>query len=157
MLATAGRFTLTRFASNGKGVIATGRTQQFRSVMTVPRLDESVEVMQKEAIEQIRTRIAKQKAIEAGTHISHAEEEAEMWKWIKITFAVAIPICVLSVFKDTFLIEHPHRKHEPEPDYMRIRNKPFPWECDDCELFNNECWAKCRAEKAAEAAAAEAE
>lgn len=114
----------------------------------MPKLG-SEEAMKKEALEQIKARIAKQKDIEKGMHVNHADEVAEMWKWIKISILVATPICVLSVVKDLTLVEHPHRKHGPEPDYMRIRNKEFPWECSDCELFNSECWKKCRAEKAA--------
>jgi len=107
--------------------------------------------MKKEAIEHLKARISKQKEIEKGNHISHADELAEMTKWIKITVLIAVPVCVLSVAKDLFLIDHPHRKTGPEPDYMRIRKTEFPWECEDCELFNGECWKKCREEKAAEA------
>lgn len=105
--------------------------------------------MKKEAVAQLKARIAKQKEIETGNHISHAEEVAEMWKWVKLSIFVATPICVLSVLKDLTLVEHAHRKEGPEPDYMRIRNKEFPWECEDCELFNSACWKKCREEKAA--------
>ena len=105
------------------------------------------EEMKKEAIEQIKARIARQKEILDGTHISHTEEVHEMWKWIKISIMVATPICILSFLKDQVLA-HPHRLEGPEPDYMKIRTKAFPWECDDCELFNSECWKKCRAEKA---------
>ena len=32
--------------------------------------------------------------------------------------------------------------------YLRIRAKPFPWECD-CGPFEGECWDKCKAAKAA--------
>ena len=103
--------------------------------------------MQKEALAQLRARIAKQKEIEAGTHVSHAEEVSEMWKWIKLSILVGFPVCVLSVAKDLLLVDHPHRKHGPLPDYMRIRNKEFPWECEDCEIFDLDCWKKCRAEK----------
>lgn len=75
---------------------------------------------------------------------------AEMNKWIKISVIVAAPVCVLTMVKDLLFVEHAHRKEGPEPDYMRIRNKEFPWECEDCELFNSECWKKCREERAAE-------
>jgi cytochrome c oxidase subunit 6a len=103
--------------------------------------------MKRDAIEQIKARIARQKEIVEGTHRPHAEEVEEMYKWIKISIMVATPICVLSFLKDQ-LLAHPHRLEAPEPDYMKIRTKAFPWECDDCELFNTECWNKCRAEKA---------
>lgn len=107
--------------------------------------------MKKEALAQLKARIAKQKDIEAGNHISHAEEVAEMWKWVKLSIFVATPVCVLSVVKDLTLVDHQHRPAGPEPDFMRIRNKEFPWECSDCELFESECWKKCREEKANEA------
>eukprot|EP00559_Dactyliosolen_fragilissimus_P004714 CAMPEP_0184862212 /NCGR_PEP_ID=MMETSP0580-20130426/6702_1 /TAXON_ID=1118495 /ORGANISM="Dactyliosolen fragilissimus" /LENGTH=104 /DNA_ID=CAMNT_0027359969 /DNA_START=531 /DNA_END=845 /DNA_ORIENTATION=+ len=104
--------------------------------------------MQKEVVAQLRARIALQKEIESGNH-SHAEELNEMWKWVKISIMVAAPVCVLTVAKDIVLGEHAHRKEGPLPDYMNIRNKPFPWECEDCALFDQKCWDKCRAEKAA--------
>jgi hypothetical protein len=31
--------------------------------------------------------------------------------------------------------------------YMRIRAKPFPWSekaCNDCGLFEMDCWDECR-------------
>jgi len=108
--------------------------------------------MKKESVEILKARIAKQKEIESGKHVSHEEEVSEMFKWIKISFIVALPVCVLSVAKDVFLVEHPHRRPGPEPDYMRIRKKEFPWECEDCELFEGACWKKCREERAAAAA-----
>eukprot|EP00552_Chaetoceros_brevis_P001262 CAMPEP_0197736740 /NCGR_PEP_ID=MMETSP1435-20131217/3690_1 /TAXON_ID=426625 /ORGANISM="Chaetoceros brevis, Strain CCMP164" /LENGTH=126 /DNA_ID=CAMNT_0043324975 /DNA_START=3 /DNA_END=383 /DNA_ORIENTATION=+ len=122
---------------------------QRRSAQTVPRFG-SEEQMKKEAIEHLKARIAKQKEIEKGNHISHSEEVNEMVKWVKLSFIVAAPVCVLSFVKDMTLVDHQHRKHGPEPDYMRIRKKEFPWECSDCELFESACWKKCREEKAAE-------
>jgi len=115
----------------------------------VPRLG-SEEEMKQEVIAQLRARIARQKEIEKAVHKSEAEELDEMWKWVKISLLIAGPVCVLTSLKDILTIEHEHRKPGPEPDYMKIRTKPFPWECEDCELFNRECWAKCRAEKAIE-------
>ncbi len=105
--------------------------------------------MKKEATEHIKARIAKQKQIEKGNYVSHEEEMAEMVKWVKLSIIVAAPVCVLSVAKDLLLVDHPHRKHGPEPDYMRLRHKEFPGDCSDCELFEQECWKKCREEKAA--------
>lgn len=128
---------------------ASGQTTQRRSAQTVPRFG-SEEAMKKEALAQLKARIDKQKKIEAGNHVSHAEEVAEMWKWVKLSIFVATPVCILSVVKDfSPFVEHKHRPHGPLPDYMKIRNKEFPWECSDCELFNQECWKKCREEKAA--------
>ena len=104
--------------------------------------------MKKDALEQLRARIAHQKEIEAAHHKSHAEEVDEMWKWIKISIVIAFPVCVASSFKDIIFGEdHGHPHEGPQPEYMHIRNKSFPWECEDCELFNLKCWKQCRAEQ----------
>ena len=120
-----------------------------RTYQTAP-VAGSEEAMKASAIAQLEARIAAQKeAVKNSTHKSHAEEVDEMLKWIKISILVAFPVCVMSAIKDLF-VEHPHAKHM-EVDYMRIRNKPYPWECEDCGLFETDCWKKCRAEKLAEA------
>mmetsp|Transcript_33483 Transcript_33483/g.61508 ORF Transcript_33483/g.61508 Transcript_33483/m.61508 type:complete len:150 (+) Transcript_33483:61-510(+) len=126
-------------------------TTAKRSNQTVPRLA-PLEEMKAEAIAQLRARVRRQKEIADATGHSEAEELAEMWKWIKISFAVATPVCVLSVVKDLTLIDHAHRPHGPLPDYMAIQTKEFPWECETCALFDLECWKKCREEQAAESA-----
>lgn len=109
--------------------------------------------MKASAIKQLQARVAAQKEmLRNSTEKSHSEEIVEMWKWIKISMYVATPICIISAAKD-FYMDHPHEK-DIQVDYMKIRNKPFPWECDDCALFDQKCWDACKAEKAAEAAAA---
>jgi len=120
---------------------------QRRSNQTVPRFGTQAE-MEAEAIAQLRARVRRQKEIKDAVHHSEEEEVAEMWKWIKISAVVAAPVCVLSILKDVFLIEHAHRKHGPMPDYMEIQVKEFPWECENCALFDLECWKKCREERA---------
>jgi|EP00550_Attheya_septentrionalis_P000753 cytochrome c oxidase subunit 6a len=106
--------------------------------------------MQAEAIAQLQARIARQKDIMKATHKSEAEEMEEMWKWVKISIFIAIPLVVAASAKDILFEEHAHRKVGPEPDYMAIRKKEFPWECENCALFDGHCWDACRAEKAAE-------
>jgi cytochrome c oxidase subunit 6a len=118
-----------------------------RTVRTVPRLG-TKEEMEAEAVAQIRARLAYQKEIAAANpHKSFDEEWHEMWNWIKISFFICVPLSVLMVVKDQVLIEHEHRPHGPLPDYMGIRNKEFPWECDQCDIFDLPCWEKCRAAK----------
>jgi len=122
---------------------------RVRTYQTSP-MSGTEEAMQASAVAQLEARIAAQKeAVKNSTHKSHAEEVEEMWKWIKISMMVAAPVCVVSAVKDLFM-DHPHA-HATEVDYMRIRNKPYPWECEDCGLFELDCWKKCRAEKAMEA------
>jgi cytochrome c oxidase subunit 6a len=120
---------------------------QRRSNQTVPKFASEAE-MEAEAIAQLRARVRRQKEIKDAVHHSEAEEIAEMWKWIKISFVVAAPVCVLSIAKDVLLVDHAHRPHGPLPDYMEIQTREFPWECETCALFDLECWKKCRAEKA---------
>jgi len=104
--------------------------------------------MQAEAIAQIRARLAYQKELMAANpHKSHAEEWSELWNWIKISIFVCGPVVIFALLKDAIMEEHMHRPEEPLPEYMGIRNKEFPWECGQCDLFHLDCWKKCRAEK----------
>jgi cytochrome c oxidase subunit 6a len=120
-----------------------------RSVQTVPRLGTEAE-MEKEAISQIRARIAYQKELMAANpHKSHAEEWTELWTWIKISIFFVGPVVIFGVVKDLVIEEHMHRPHGALPEYMGIRKKEFPWECSDCDFFDMECWKKCRAAKQA--------
>ena len=93
---------------------------------------------------QLQTRLAAQKN---KHHYDQAEDLAEASKWLKVSIMVAIPLCALSSVKDLLFGEHVHRKEGPEPDYMQIMNKDFPWECKECALFDRKCWAECRANK----------
>ena len=119
-----------------------------RTVRTVPRLG-SKEEMEAEAVAQIRARLAYQKELEAANpHKSFQEEWHEMWTWVKISVYVCVPLCVTMIVKDLVMIEHEHRPEGELPEYMGIRHKEFPWECDQCDLFDISCWKKCRAAKA---------
>lgn len=131
-------------------VVAARRTAavvaQRRGVaQTVPKVG-SLDQMEAEALEQLKARIAVQKEIFQHQHKSDAEEMDEMWKWVKISLMVALPVCVLASFKDILFGDHHHPDEGPQPDYMKIRNKEFPWECEDCALFDSQCWKQCRAE-----------
>lgn len=119
-----------------------------RGVRTVPRLG-TKEEMEAEAVAQIRARLAYQKELaKANPHKSFEEEWHEMWNWVKISVYICGPLCFLMILKDQVMIEHEHRPEGALPEYMGIRSKEFPWECDQCDLFDLHCWKKCRAEKA---------
>ncbi|GKZ00509.1 hypothetical protein MPSEU_001003300 [Mayamaea pseudoterrestris] len=119
---------------------------QRRSMQMVPRLGSEAD-MTKEAVEQIRARVAYQKSLLAAKGHSIDEEVKEMWRWVNITFMVGIPIVVASAVYSFFFDVHPHRFDGELPEYMHVRNKEFPWECSDCDIFDGACWKKCRAEK----------
>lgn len=112
----------------------------------VPALGSEAE-MKAQAIEQIRARVNYQKELIAAQTHGHDDID-EMWRWLNITFWVAMPVCVLSAMYSLFFDEHPHRQEGPLPEYMVVRSKEFPWECGECDLFDGKCWKKCRAEKA---------
>lgn len=117
---------------------------QSRSAVLIPKFGPESE-MQKEAIEQIRARVKYQKELMASKH-GHGTEE-EMWRWVNITFMVAVPICIVSLLYSYFCDDHVHRIDGEMPEYMTVRSKEFPWECGECDLFDLECWKKCRAAK----------
>ena len=53
-----------------------------------------------------------------------------------------------------FFVRNRHRDRDAtQPTYMKIRNKPFPWEASDCGLFDLECKRRYKAAKAAAKAA----
>jgi hypothetical protein len=114
-----------------------------RSIVTIPKLG-TPEEMQAQAIQQLRERVRYQKDLMAATQHSHEEEVAEMFRWIRITFMVGLPICVASALYSTFFDEHPHRVEET-PEYMHVRSKEFPWQCGDCDFFDRKCWKECKA------------
>jgi len=124
------------------------RTQNgIRFVQSVPKMGTEAE-MQAEVIQQIRARIAYQKEVlAANPHKSHDEEWDELWTWIKISFYVCVPGCLLMLVKDYFIEEHHHKPDGPLPEYMSIRKSEFPWECEQCPFFDLECWKACREAK----------
>jgi hypothetical protein len=36
---------------------------------------------------------------------------------------------------------------DPLPEYMKIRKRPYPWFCHDCNIFDNPCQKKCKEEE----------
>lgn len=130
-------------------LLARGRTSVFttsrRTAILVPKLGTEAE-MKAEAVEQIRARIAYQKALKAKHH-TYEEEVGEMWRWVNFTFYLAIPLSIASTLYTYLFDEHPHRIEGPLPEYMNIRTKEFPWECSNCDLLDLPCWKECRAEK----------
>lgn len=119
--------------------------QQRRNVQVAPAIGTKDE-MRSEMFAQIEARVAVAKLAAAKEH-SQEHEIEEMSLWLKISFMVMIPLSILGGFKDVFFGDHVHRKEGPEPDCLKIRSKPFAWECKDCAYFDLECWEKCRAKK----------
>lgn len=119
---------------------------QKRSAQVMP-LYGSEEEMQKQMVEQIRARVKYQKEIMAIKNANNHADEAEMWRWVNITFVVGIPVMFGSILYSYFFDEHAHRLDGDLPEFMVIRSKEFPWQCSGCDLFDMACWKKCKAEK----------
>ena len=43
------------------------------------------------------------------------------------------------------VVAHSHDHAHSGYAYQKIRNKPYPWDCSDCNLFDNDCFKECRA------------
>ena len=46
------------------------------------------------------------------------------------------------------VVAHDHEHAATGLPYMKIRNRPYAWECPDCNIFDLDCWKECRAAKA---------
>ena len=77
-----------------------------------------------------------------------AEAAIEMAKWTKYSYG-AIAFCgALSTYIG--IVEyrhmmHPHAHEDVAYSHMKIRAKPYPWDCPDCNLFEAQCFRDCKA------------
>jgi len=86
---------------------------------------------------------APRRGMSGGAH-TVAEEEAEMDKWIKISYAMVAGCVAVGAYN---YMHHGHQhRHElaDEMAHMKMRTKRFPWECKDCSYFDLECWDECK-------------
>ena len=83
-------------------------------------------------------------AAEPATPIdAHHAQSFEVWK--KVTVGGLVAVAIGAVYSFAGAGHHDH--HTPEYTYLKIRNKPFPWECPDCGFFEGACHDKCQAAK----------
>ena len=62
-------------------------------------------------------------------------------------------IGVSGLFMIYNVVTHSHDHPREGLSYMKFNNKPYPWSCPTCNLFDNECWAKCKGKDTGAAAA----
>ena len=67
--------------------------------------------------------------------------------WVKVTVGGCVAVVLAGIY--SFAKAGHHEHHAPAYAYLKIRNKPFPWECPDCGFFEADCHRKCQAAKAA--------
>jgi len=79
-----------------------------------------------------------------------AEAANLMAKWKKYSLYVGIPVSTALFVVNMGLLATGDHIHNPAdlgvemPSYMKIRTKPYPWSCPDCNLFDGHCWDKCK-------------
>uniref|UniRef100_A0A7S3Y537 Phosphagen kinase C-terminal domain-containing protein n=1 Tax=Heterosigma akashiwo TaxID=2829 RepID=A0A7S3Y537_HETAK len=74
-----------------------------------------------------------------------------MVKWKKMSQGMVAFMGVVGVLTAIQHSMHHHDEHEddaPPPPYMKIRNKPYPWTCTDCDFFDSACHKECKAKLA---------
>ena len=77
---------------------------------------------------------------------SHAEHIKTMDTWRKFTFMTLPILGIVGVANIYIHMTHEHHEVEKKYAYNDIRKKKFPWQCDDCALFDRACHRKCKAE-----------
>ena len=117
---------------------------QRRFAQLVPKFASESE-MEKDAIEQMRARIKYQKETMGHAEAHLNEEKVEQFRWLNMTFLVGMPVCLAWGIYCFLFDEHSHRDDGELPEYMKVRNKEFPWDCSECDLVDLECWQKCKA------------
>ena len=79
---------------------------------------------------------------------SAEEAKAETLQWKKYSAMMFGATGLVTVYN---IAVHDHDHPRTDLPYMRMRNKPYPWrECPDCNIFEPNCWAKCRGEEVAD-------
>ena len=83
-------------------------------------------------------------------NFSGSTEEAikDMKMATKACYAGGAIVGLLCVINVGIHMSHEHGHEPPAYSYRRIRNKPMPWDEEDCDLFDLDCKAKYRAARA---------
>eukprot|EP00607_Mallomonas_marina_P005535 CAMPEP_0182427964 /NCGR_PEP_ID=MMETSP1167-20130531/20923_1 /TAXON_ID=2988 /ORGANISM="Mallomonas Sp, Strain CCMP3275" /LENGTH=91 /DNA_ID=CAMNT_0024610575 /DNA_START=105 /DNA_END=380 /DNA_ORIENTATION=- len=74
--------------------------------------------------------------------------KAEMDQWYKLTIGMVALCGVVTVYN---LVAHSHDHAHTGLPYQKIRNKPYPWSCPDCNLLDYPCWDECKGRGSAKA------
>mmetsp|Transcript_4554 Transcript_4554/g.5903 ORF Transcript_4554/g.5903 Transcript_4554/m.5903 type:complete len:111 (-) Transcript_4554:1598-1930(-) len=77
-----------------------------------------------------------------------AEAAAEMVRWEKYSYMAVAASGIFGMYiwyLEYQHAKHPHHTEKAEFSHLKIRNKPYPWSCPDCNLFDLKCWRECRA------------
>ena len=102
-------------------------------------------------MQALRTAVKQTAPVMRRQFSGHSAEEA--WastkQWKQASKGAAVAVAGLLTINGIMIMSADHHHHHPPAySYLRVRSKPFPWECD-CGPFEDACWDKCKAAKAA--------
>ncbi|GAB9468921.1 hypothetical protein Gpo141_00006218 [Globisporangium polare] len=82
---------------------------------------------------------------------TEAEAKEQMLRWTTISKAMIAGTGVFTVYNifSHFGGDHGHHEEHPAFAYLKLRNKPFPWEYSGCDLLDSHCKELARAAKQA--------
>lgn len=70
----------------------------------------------------------------------------ELWRKLSIAATIITGIVCSYNFYTIKFGEHHHYERR-DFEHLRIRRKPYPWSCPDCNLLDYDCWAACKEAK----------
>ena len=80
-----------------------------------------------------------------GGH-DHAQAVADTEFWRKASIGGGAVVATFATIIGYIELTHEHHHHEkPKYSYLKIRTKPYPWSCPDCNFFDSACWRECKA------------
>ena len=69
---------------------------------------------------------------------------ADMNSWVQYSIGMAGVVAATTAWVVWLESGHEHGHHENPRAFKKIRSKPYPWKCPDCNLFDSECFKKCK-------------
>eukprot|EP01036_Dinobryon_divergens_P050306 gene50306-67367_t len=80
---------------------------------------------------------AAQRTFSAG----HGNAKSEMEQWSKLSMGMIALSTVVAIYNVAF---GTHEHGNTGLPYQKIRSKPYPWSCPDCNLLDYPCWDECK-------------
>ncbi|KAG5191924.1 hypothetical protein JKP88DRAFT_217125 [Tribonema minus] len=87
---------------------------------------------------------AGKRSMSAGASVEEAEAEAEAWKKYSALFFGLVAVFSVKAASDHMAHHDHHDEDAPHYSHMRVRSKPYPWQCSDCNFIDPECYKKCK-------------
>mmetsp|Transcript_11850 Transcript_11850/g.10731 ORF Transcript_11850/g.10731 Transcript_11850/m.10731 type:complete len:108 (+) Transcript_11850:46-369(+) len=89
----------------------------------------------------VRSNIIKSKFVRNFSGHSADDARKEVVRW----FQISIGMVSFSALALAYILATDVHVHQDKPDLYVTNNKPYPWECPECNLFDSKCWSNCKA------------